>query len=104
MPLTFHKHLLFALSLLSGQAIAQVSAPASTTAVVAPAPAGGIKQSASAPFPKKDDGKFLAHHERFLARAKSGPIELLFLANRTRRTRRYRAKGYGVDDWYKQQS
>jgi lysophospholipase L1-like esterase len=81
MPLTFHKHLLLALSLLSCQAIAQVSAPASTTAVVAPAPSGGIKQSASAPFPKKDNGKFLAHHENFLARAKSGPIELLFLGD-----------------------
>lgn len=72
MTLAFHKRLLLALSLLSCQAIAQVDAPA-----VSPGP----KLSASAPAQKLDNGKFLAHHESFLVRAKSGPIGLLFLGD-----------------------
>lgn len=72
MNLAFHKRLLLALSLLSCQAIAQVDAP-----TVSPGP----KLSASAPAQKQDNGKFLAHHESFLARAKSGPIGLLFLGD-----------------------
>jgi lysophospholipase L1-like esterase len=72
MTVAVHKRLLLALSLVSCQVIAQVDTPA---------PSGAIKQSASAPFPKQDDGKFLAHHASFLARAKTGPIGLLFLGD-----------------------
>jgi beta-glucosidase len=36
---------------------------------------------ASAATPKKDNGEFVKRHEEFLARAKSGPIGLLFLGD-----------------------
>ncbi|OFA08371.1 GDSL-type esterase/lipase family protein [Duganella phyllosphaerae] len=38
-------------------------------------------ESASIASPKKDDGKFLKKHEINLARAKSGPVGLLFLGD-----------------------
>lgn len=81
MTIAFHKHLLLALSLVSCQVIAQVNVPVSTPAVVAPAVSSGHKLDASAPFQKQDNGVFLARHESFLARAKSGPIGLLFLGD-----------------------
>lgn len=61
--------LLIALALIGGQAHAQVAAPAKP------------KLSASEAFEKQDNGIFLKHHETFLARAKSGPIGLLFLGD-----------------------
>ncbi|MFS2004683.1 GDSL-type esterase/lipase family protein [Duganella sp. CT11-25] len=61
--------LLIALTLISCQACAQVSPPAKP------------RLSASEAFEKQDNGVFLKHHETFLARAKSGPIGLLFLGD-----------------------
>ena len=75
---TVHKRLLVALCLASCQAIAQVGAPAAAQADPAPA---ARTPSASAPVEKQDTGAFLAHHNSFLARAKSGPIGLLFLGD-----------------------
>lgn len=54
-----------------------VLALASCQAFVHAAP----KQDAAAPFEKLDDGKFLKKHEANLARAKSGPVGLLFLGD-----------------------
>ncbi len=52
------------------------------TASTAPAPvAPPAPVDASAPIPKKDNGTFLKRHESFLARAKAGPIGLLFLGD-----------------------
>jgi beta-glucosidase len=49
---------------------------------VAPAPPHvHVHLDASAPMAKKDDGAFLRRHESFLARAKAGPIGLLFLGD-----------------------
>jgi len=39
------------------------------------------RESASVAVPKQDDGKFLKKHEINLARAKSGPVGLLFLGD-----------------------
>jgi lysophospholipase L1-like esterase len=64
----FCKSLLLALLLAAGQCHAQAPAPAP-------------KPSASEAFPKKDDGTFLKKHEAILARAKSGPVGLLFLGD-----------------------
>jgi lysophospholipase L1-like esterase len=61
--------LLIALTLISCQACAQVSPPAKP------------RLSASEAFEKQDNGIFLKHHENFLARAKSGPVGLLFLGD-----------------------
>jgi lysophospholipase L1-like esterase len=61
--------LLIALTLISCQACAQVSPPAKP------------RLSASEAFEKQDNGIFLKHHETFLARAKSGPVGLLFLGD-----------------------
>ncbi|TWI50196.1 beta-glucosidase [Pseudoduganella flava] len=58
---------LFVFCLASSQAFAQAT----------PAP----RQDASQPFPKQDDGKFLKKHEANLARARSGPVGLLFLGD-----------------------
>jgi lysophospholipase L1-like esterase len=66
----FCKSVLLALLLAAGQCHAQ-----------APAPAPAPKPSASEAFPKKDDGTFLKKHEAILARAKSGPVGLLFLGD-----------------------
>jgi lysophospholipase L1-like esterase len=68
----FCKSLVLALLLAASQCHAQAPAPA-------PAPA--TKPSASEAFPKKDDGTFLKKHEAILARAKSGPVGLLFLGD-----------------------
>jgi beta-glucosidase len=62
----FCKTLLLALLLAASQCHAQTAA---------------LKPSASEAFPKKDDGTFLKKHEAILARAKSGPIGLLFLGD-----------------------
>lgn len=70
MTLAFHKHLLLALSLVTCQAFAQPNAPAAVP-----------KVDASTAFQKQDEGKFLALHESFLARGKSGPVGLLFLGD-----------------------
>ncbi|MDB6168402.1 MAG: GDSL-like Lipase/Acylhydrolase [Verrucomicrobia bacterium] len=55
------------------------------SALAAPAPAAGVAEDghidASAPFPGKDDGSFLARHAKFLERARAGPIGLLFLGD-----------------------
>jgi lysophospholipase L1-like esterase len=64
----FCKSVLLALLLAAGQCHAQAPAPAP-------------KPSASEAFPKKDDGTFLKKHEAILARAKSGPVGLLFLGD-----------------------
>jgi lysophospholipase L1-like esterase len=61
--------LLIVLTLISCQACAQVSPPAKP------------RLSASEAFEKQDNGIFLKHHENFLARAKSGPVGLLFLGD-----------------------
>ena len=61
--------LLIALALIGGQVHAQDAAPAKP------------KLSASEAFEKQDNGVFLKHHETFMARAKSGPIGLLFLGD-----------------------
>jgi lysophospholipase L1-like esterase len=61
--------LLVVLSLIGGQAYAQVT------------PSAKPKLSASEAFEKQDNGVFLKHHETFMARAKSGPIGLLFLGD-----------------------
>src|SRR4051812_33655222 len=65
---------LFALFALLGFLTSSVA----QTATPVPAP---IHVDASAPIPKKDNGAFLARHESFLARAKAGPIGLLFLGD-----------------------
>jgi len=65
--------LLIALSLLACQACAQLNPPVS--------PAAKPKRSASEALEKQDNGVFLKHHENFLARAKAGPIGLLFLGD-----------------------
>jgi lysophospholipase L1-like esterase len=63
------RNLLLALALIGGQVHAQEAPPAKP------------KLSASEAFEKQDNGVFLKHHEAFLARAKSGPIGLLFLGD-----------------------
>lgn len=50
-------------------------------AVGASALAQSVHVDASAPIPKNDSGVFLKKHESFLARAKAGPIGLLFLGD-----------------------
>jgi lysophospholipase L1-like esterase len=52
------------------------AAPAQTSA-----PATRERSDASAATPKKDTGQFVKRHESFLARAKAGPIGLLFLGD-----------------------
>jgi lysophospholipase L1-like esterase len=70
--------LAFALAAWLPLAVAQTPAPAPTTAAPVPAPQ---KVDASSPIPKKDTGAFVKRHEGFLARAKEGPIGLLFLGD-----------------------
>jgi lysophospholipase L1-like esterase len=60
--------------LLSSLALGQAPAPAA-------APPAAAHVDASAPIAKKDTGAFLKRHESFLARAKAGPIGLLFLGD-----------------------
>jgi len=55
-----------ALALAAGQAEVQAATP---------------RLSASEAFQKQDDGTFLKKHERILARARSGPVGLLFLGD-----------------------
>lgn len=66
-----HLPLLLALSLAACQQLPQQAAPAAPAAP---------RVDASAPFPKKDD-KFLLRHESYRARARSGPVGLLFLGD-----------------------
>ena len=68
-----------ALAFLLPFASAQTPAPAPAAAPSAPVVTAPI--DASAPIPKKDNGAFLKRHESFLARAKAGPIGLLFLGD-----------------------
>jgi lysophospholipase L1-like esterase len=72
MPFSIHRRLLPALALVSCQVFAQAGAPATPAAA---------RLDASSAFEKQDNGAFLAHHASFLARAKSGPIGLLFLGD-----------------------
>ncbi len=60
-------------SLLQAQPAA-VPAPAAPAAVAAPV-------DASAPIPKTGNARFFELHEKFLARAKAGPIGVLFLGD-----------------------
>jgi lysophospholipase L1-like esterase len=55
---------------------AQTPAPAP---VAAPAPV--VPVDASAPIPKTGNARFFEMHEKFLARAKAGPIDVLFLGD-----------------------
>lgn len=70
------KKLLLALALAALLPVV-VAQPATPAAPAASTP----KVDASAAIPKKDDGTFLKRHESFLARAKAGPIGLLFLGD-----------------------
>ncbi len=54
-------------------------APAAVTAAP-PAPAAA-PVDASAPIPKTGNARFFELHEKFLARAKAGPIGVLFLGD-----------------------
>jgi lysophospholipase L1-like esterase len=54
--------------------------PPAATAQVAP-PSSNPLADASAPMAKRDKGEFVKRHESFLARARSGPIGLLFLGD-----------------------
>jgi lysophospholipase L1-like esterase len=83
----FCKSVLLALLLAAGQCHAQ-----------APAPAPAPKPSASEAFPKKDDGTFLKKHEAILARAKSGPVGLLFLGDSI--TERWRIAPHIWESYY----
>jgi len=65
-----------ALAALLSLAVAQTSAPSVPAAIAAP-----THVDASAPIAKKDNGAFVKRHEGFLARAKAGPIGLLFLGD-----------------------
>eukprot|EP01034_Spumella_vulgaris_P026570 gene26570-33170_t len=56
-------------------------AAAQTTAQTAPQAAAKPKLSASEAVQKQDNGTFLELHARFLARARSGPVGLLFLGD-----------------------
>lgn len=56
-----------------------VAQPAAAPAAPAAAPA--LPVDASAPIAKTDTGAFLKRHESFLARAKEGPVGLLFLGD-----------------------
>jgi len=78
--------LLIALALIGGQAHAQAGAPAKP------------RLSASEAFEKQDNGVFLKHHEAFLARAKSGPIGLLFLGDSI--TERWKVAPHIWEAWY----
>jgi lysophospholipase L1-like esterase len=40
-----------------------------------------LRTDADVPAPKKDTGRFMKMHESFLARAQSGPVDLLFLGD-----------------------
>lgn len=79
------RSLLLALALLAGQAAAQQAAPLPVSplapAAIAASPAAKPRASASDAVEKHDSGAFLEHHARFLARARSGPIGLLFLGD-----------------------
>ena len=56
--------------------------PFATAQTQAPAvPTTNAKVDASAPSAKRDNGNFLKRHEEFLARAKAGPVGLLFLGD-----------------------
>jgi len=65
--------LLLLLAAMAGLSFAFAQTPA--------APAAPAHVDASAPIPKKDNGAFVKRHEGFLARAKAGPIGLLFLGD-----------------------
>jgi lysophospholipase L1-like esterase len=71
------KKLVSTFALIALLPFAAAQAPGAAPAAAA-APA---KVDASAPTAKKDTGGFLKRHESFLARAKSGPIGLLFIGD-----------------------
>ncbi|HEU5079143.1 MAG TPA: GDSL-type esterase/lipase family protein [Opitutaceae bacterium] len=62
-------------------AVAQTSAPATKSAQPATPSTPPAKVDASAPIQKQNNARFLELHESFLQRAKSGPIDLLFLGD-----------------------
>ncbi|MYN06788.1 GDSL-type esterase/lipase family protein [Pseudoduganella aquatica] len=74
------KHLLPALAAACALAFA-FSLPPAMAQAGAPAAAPAKRLSASEAFEKQDNGQFLQNHARFLARAKSGPVGLLFLGD-----------------------
>lgn len=76
------KKLLLALCLCAVLPFAVAQSTPATPPVATPATTAPQKVDASAAIEKKDpSGKFLKRHEAFLARAKEGPIGLLFLGD-----------------------
>src|SRR5690349_12528944 len=80
--------LVLSLAALTLSAVAQSPAPASPAAPTAPSAAATPAVAAppalvdaSAAIPKTGDARFFEKHEAFLARAKSGPIGVLFLGD-----------------------
>ena len=83
LPFMKYPRFLLALAGLFSACIAQTVTPADKPAV-APAPAvtpPPAPVDASAPLPKTGNAGFFQKHEKFLARAKSGPIGVLFLGD-----------------------
>jgi len=69
-------------AILSAACVAQTAAPADKPAAApAPAVAPATAVDASAAIPKTGNATFFKKHESFLARAKSGPIGVLFLGD-----------------------
>jgi lysophospholipase L1-like esterase len=89
MAAAFHKRLLLAAALAGALTGAPTDALADTPALPLPLPATAQAPAAAQPKPKlsaseafeKQDSTFLQLHARFLARAKSGPVGLLFLGD-----------------------
>ncbi|WP_082616077.1 GDSL-type esterase/lipase family protein [Massilia sp. Root418] len=83
MAAAFRNRMLRAAALLAALAgpLAQPPAVAQAAAQTAAQAAPKPKPSASEAFQKQDNGTFLELHARFLARAKSGPVGLLFLGD-----------------------
>lgn len=78
--------LVLSIAALSVSAVAQSAAPSATAAPAAPAAAPAVAAAptlvdASAAIPKTGSERFFKLHEEFLARAKSGPIGVLFLGD-----------------------
>jgi lysophospholipase L1-like esterase len=76
-----NKTIRFLAPLFAGLVSLAVAQTPAAPAPVAPAPAAPVVVDASAAIPKTGNARFFELHDKFLARAKSGPIGVLFLGD-----------------------